>query len=96
MTWDVDISQFTAYADEMKSGKPVVNAINAGVNVMARMIQVPSWTGKTEDAFREFKYATSPEDSGGMGSMEMVGEPGTPAPRHTISEFLKWYRGGNG
>jgi len=95
MTWEVDISEFEAYAREIESGEPIVRAINAGVNVIAASLDIPVFTGKTEEAFSEVKYATSKNDSGGVGSMEKVGDPFQPAPEHTISEFLKWYRGEN-
>jgi len=85
-----------AWVERMASGEIAVKAVSAGLQVMypAIMSAVPVESAETYKAFAIVDYAHKEAGgaAGGIGEMEKVGDPFDQPPRHTISEFVKWYR----
>jgi len=90
----LDTSAVKAYSDNFKRGDWLGNAINTALDVVDAALVVPHDTGQMESAFANRTPATGAglERSGGIGNLAMVGDPLQPAPKDTISAFMKWYR----
>jgi len=84
-----------SWAERFGKGDLLSSAVNAGLAAMypAVVKSVPVESGETLKAVATIDFASGTLASGGIGDIEKVGEPDAPAPKHTISEFVKWYRG---
>lgn len=89
-----DFSRFEVWSRGFKSGEWLGRAIDQSLDVIDYNLKVPVDTGQMSAAFANRVPASGIglNRSGGIGNMAMVGEPTRKAPKHTISEFLKWYR----
>ncbi len=90
----LEITQFENWANGFKSGEWMAQAINEAIAVIDNALQVPEDTGQMQAAFanRVPASGTGLNQSGGLGNIEMVGDPFQPAPLDTISAFMRWYR----
>lgn len=101
MPFDFEIDPALAkWAERMSNGSMMRDAINAALGVMYPVViqevgkHVES--GAMLKAFAKIDYATGAGGSGGIGDLSAVGDPFDEAPKHTISEFIQWYRTQNG
>ena len=89
-----DSSQFTAWSEGFTRGDWLKEGMNSALDVIDYNLKVPVESGQTAAAFANRVSATGTglNLSGGIGNMEMVGDPGKKAPKGTISAFVDWYR----
>ena len=89
-TIDPALTRWVEHAQRMGE-----EAVNGAITAIDNNLEVPIDTGKMSAAFAFITPAHRDGAgwSGGIGKMEMVGDPFAKPPEHTISEFLKWYRG---
>ena len=95
MPWDFTIDPaLVSWAERFGKGDLMSSAVNAGLAAMypAVIKSVPVESGETLRAVATIDFASGMNASGGIGDMEKVGDPNAAAPKHTISEFVKWYK----
>jgi len=95
--WEVAIDPtLLEFARLLADGTLMKRAINAGLTVMYPAVYEAasqhSESGTMLAALSKIDFATGPT-SGGIGDLEKVGDPFQEAPKHTISDFVKWYKG---
>ena len=97
MPFTTDFSQFQSWSDGIREGTWLARAIDESLEIIDAGLNVPVDSGRMANAFAMRSPATGAGlmRSGGIGSMEMVGDPGQSAPPKTISKFLEWYRNAN-
>ncbi len=97
MPWDFTIDPtLVSWAEKFASGETAVMAVSAGLQAMypAVMESIPVESAETYKAFAivNFAHKEAGGAMGGIGELEKVGDPSAAAPKHTITEFMKWYR----
>lgn len=93
----VDFGGLDEYIRRLVSGAFLEQAVNNAINAAQLNLEtrIPVDSGKTAAAMSAI-YSAEPSGpmqwTGGIGNMEMVGEPTDAAPEGTLDAFYKWYR----